>query len=630
MKRFMDSYIGKNSLKKCFQKLLLSAILILSLFSSLVFPQSSAQNIEVTAEVDSPTALVGEDITYTVTVKGANLPDNISPNVEGLDTPGLLLISTAQQRSLLSGSSFTIIINGKTIKQDKNAEEILQFAYVLRPQRPGGFRIGPATVTIGGQTYKSNVVTFDVSTQPTAPSGVSGRAPVFLHAEVNPTRTFVGESILVKFYLFAEPDHEIVDLGRFELPKLDGFMKTDLETPNKYKVIQQMLGNKPYNAIYLGRMILFPINAGRLTVGSMKMEYLERQIAGTNPFFGPQYRQYQGMLESAPVPIEVLPLPADGKPANFSGAVGKFTMKARLDRTTIVAGESVNLEITIEGTGNLESTNLPTLNLPAEFQSYPPEKQDQRTVIGEQVHSTRTIKYILIPQKEGAYPLGTVEFSYFDLQEGVYKNLQTPLPTITVNPSGTISTAFSVKPLEEIQTLGKDIQYIKPDAEFLENQATPFYKTKWYVAIHVIPLFLLGGAFLLNRRKTKLKTDEAFSRRISALPSAKKRLKRAEDFAKRGTHADLYQELSEVILNFIADMMNLKSAGLTTEDIRIKLAEIGANEEIIGNVMSLLNRCDEARYGLFSVSKEKLKKDLKETQNLIKTLAGLFRGKINK
>lgn len=624
-KKSIEKWGNTISLKNSFKKSGIALIAFIYFFTCHAFPQNSTHNIEVIADVDVPTVLVGEDVTYTVTVKGANLPDNISPIVEGLDAPGLSLISTARQRTLLSGSSVTIIINGKTIKQDKNAEEIVQFTYILRPQRPGGFKIGPASVLVGGQTYKSNIVTFDVSTQPIAPTGVTGRAPVFLHAEISPKQLFVGESVVAKFYLFAEPDHEITDLGRYELPKFEGFMKTDIEPPNKYKVVQQFLGNKPYNTIYLGRILLFPIKAGKLTISSMKIEYLERQRAGTHPFFGPQYREYKDILESEPVTIEALPLPGEGKPINFSGAVGRFSMKVNLGNSNIKVGESVNLELTIEGIGNLESTNLPTLNFPPEFQSYPPEKQDQRSVISEEVHSVRTIKYILIPQKEGTYSLGPIEFSYFDPLEHSYKTLQMSVPTITVAPSaGNIPSTFSIKPYEDVQSLGKDIRYIKPDTDSLEDQSMLFYQTEWYLAIHVIPLFFLGGAVLLNRRKTKLKTDKAFSRRISALPSVRKKLKYAEDSARSGKYEEFYQQLSSAILNFIADMMNLKAAGLTSEEIKTKLRERGADEKIIKNITNLLNRCDECRYTLSSIHKEKMKEDLKETQNLIKALVPLL------
>ena len=133
-------------------------IIILSALLALISQIGRAQNtqISVKAEVDPEQTLVGQVVTYSLTITGSNLPDSIAPEVPGFDAPGLQVIANRQNRSMMSGSSFTIVINGKTVRQDKNAEEQVVIEYVLRPMKTGSFRIGPASVDIGGNNYKSN------------------------------------------------------------------------------------------------------------------------------------------------------------------------------------------------------------------------------------------------------------------------------------------------------------------------------------------------------------------------------------------------------------------------------------------------------------------------------------------
>src|SRR5690606_37385186 len=64
-------------------------------------------------------------------------------------------------------------------------------------------------------------------------------------------------------------------------------------------------------------------------------------------------------LESEPARYEVEPLPKEGRPAGFSGAVGRFTIEAEAEATTVNAFDPIEVTITVRGEGLLEDVGLP-------------------------------------------------------------------------------------------------------------------------------------------------------------------------------------------------------------------------------------------------------------------------------
>ncbi|MCA8967770.1 MAG: BatD family protein, partial [Planctomycetes bacterium] len=62
-----------------------------------------------------------------------------------------------------------------------------------------------------------------------------------------------------------------------------------------------------------------------------------------------------------PIELEVLPIPEEGRPTPFYGAVGRFQIDAALDRESVKVGDSVKLTLTVRGQGNFEFLRMPEL-----------------------------------------------------------------------------------------------------------------------------------------------------------------------------------------------------------------------------------------------------------------------------
>ena len=64
-----------------------------------------------------------------------------------------------------------------------------------------------------------------------------------------------------------------------------------------------------------------------------------------------------------PLTIEVLPIPDEGRPVPYFGAVGRFQIAASLDQDRVRVGNSLKLKLAITGTGNFGFLRVPELDL---------------------------------------------------------------------------------------------------------------------------------------------------------------------------------------------------------------------------------------------------------------------------
>lgn len=144
--------------------------------------------------------------------------------------------------------------------------------------------------------------------------------------------------------------------------------------------------------------------------------------------------------EALPVTVEVLPFPEEGKPVTFNGAVGQFIMQLQLlSPSQTRVGDPVRLELSIIGTGELDTVSLPNIFCQPGFSGFfqkenlPPAEKGGKTEKTFQMEMHAVSPFI----KE----IPKIEFSYFDPYTKKYNTLtSSPIPLI-VQPL--LSTIFS-------------------------------------------------------------------------------------------------------------------------------------------------------------------------------------------
>ena len=269
------------------------------------------------------------------------------------------------------------------------------------------------------------------------------------------------------------------------------------------------------------------------------MQTQQRVRSIFDDFFG-SYTNVAKSLTAPGVTIHVAPLPS-GKPAGFSGGVGKFTITPSISQTEVQANEAVTIKLDISGAGNMKLLKTPAIDWPEGFEPYDPKVTNNFKTTTAGVSGTKSIEYLAIPRSGGDYTIPAVKFSYFDIEDKAYKTLATPEYTVHVkrgngangaNGENGETPVISYTQKEDIKQLGTDIRYIDTKEPKITNYKSPItnyhFIWLWYAAPALIALILL----IILRKQIKENADITRVRYKRANKVAQKRLKAASKALK--------------------------------------------------------------------------------------------------
>ncbi|MCE9615693.1 MAG: hypothetical protein K8T26_15600 [Lentisphaerae bacterium] len=134
-------------------------------------------------------------------------------------------------------------------------------------------------------------------------------------------------------------------------------------------------------------------------------------------WFGTTTFQSTRRLALLPLELKVLPLPADGRPAAFSGAVGRFTFKMEASPRDAAPGDLVTLLLALRGDGRLDAISCPPLASNALFRVYPPR------ALSDGKAGEKRFEQIVIPESTNAVITPAATFSFFDPVAGAYRTV---------------------------------------------------------------------------------------------------------------------------------------------------------------------------------------------------------------
>ncbi len=135
------------------------------------------------------------------------------------------------------------------------------------------------------------------------------------------------------------------------------------------------------------------------------------------------------LLDLPPIEFNVQPLPSQGRPENYTGAIGTFSLNVSISPTNFAPGELIEITAAIAGTGNLEQAEIRLLDSAPMFKVYDPKTID--SVPGRK----QVLKQIVIPQKPSANRIPEISFSFFDPNPAEYKTLSDGPFALNYNPA---------------------------------------------------------------------------------------------------------------------------------------------------------------------------------------------------
>ncbi|MDB5011227.1 MAG: hypothetical protein JWQ06_2016 [Mucilaginibacter sp.] len=409
-----------------------------------------------------------------------------------------------------------------------------------------------------------------------------------------------------------------------KMPDLTGFWNEDVKTNMQQQVpwhVETYKGLK-YNVADIKQIILFPEHAGNITIDPFSMAFIARIQAPARDFmeqfFSGAYNDVKYNAKSTPVVVHVKPLPQAGKPDSFTGAVGKFTIDANIDKTHVKANEGLNYKVKISGSGNIKLLKTLNTNFPADFEKYDPKITDTVTELVSGVSGTRFYNYLLIPRHQGDFTIDPVKFSYFNPATGRYVSLSTKSFKIKVDKGIAESnvTALSGADKQDVKLLAKDIRYIKTGDAGLSREDDEFYGSIGYYILLLSGPFAALAALAYRNWNQKNNSDIVKVKNRRAGKIAAKHLANAKNQLQAGNTKAFYEAVFKGLYGYLSDKLNISYADLDKDTIASALKARAVNERITGQLLETLDLCDMARYApVTHISQQEVFEKAKNTIN---------------
>jgi hypothetical protein len=569
-----------------------------------------AQTGRVTLEVSRHIVNVGEPVQVTVSIV-----------VEGQQGYDRYLPPTFGPEFQVAGGGMTTqnieIINWQVRRRES-------YTYNVTPLKGGALTIGPATIIVGGKRISSSRVTIQArgssittptpTVEPDAGVGAPGfpvhRAgePVFLAAVAQPRKVYLGQQVVVTWYLFTRSD--VLGFQTTKQPTTDNFWSEDLRSPRRLVFEQRMLGGRMFYAAVIARKALFPQQTGKLEVGPMGA-----RVRTLDTFASASSEQ-----TSEAVPIEVLPLPEQGRPRGFHEVnVGELEVAASLDRSSIKAGEGVTLKLVISGRGNLRQVKPPTLDDLDGFKVYKPTVEERFT-LEDSVSGEKIVSYLLMPTRAGQLRLPPIHLDYFDPIEEKYRRASTDPLSLTVTgkmPAGGAGAGESVAK----NVLSRTIRPPRPAGHLRhEPRRAPAYLRTLFIVLALFPVAFVFGWSGGERLRARLRRETAGSLRRAAGRRARAQLARAQERMRPGDVAGFHAALAGSMRSVLDHRLGLSIEGLTRPELKERMERGGFPADLVQDVAQELDACDAARFAPGAVDRAGLGASLDRVRRLLDRL----------
>ena len=530
-------------------------------------------DISVRAVVDQQQAQVGETITLSIEVSGAQNVE--APALEGLDGFAAQYVGPSTQVSIVNGQMSTATTH----------------RYALTPQREGRFTLGPFTVNYGSEEYRTQPLAVTVSRAPAvpqAPAAGQGGDELRLATTVAKTEVYLHETVPMDVTLYVG-NAQVSDV-QYPTVSAEGMSLDQFGRPRQYG---QMIEGRRWEAVQFHANVI-PLQAGARSLGPtvIRLNEIKRGRGGgmDQMFHAFTARRQPREVRAEAIELNVLPLPEEGKPQSFSGAVGRFTMQVSASPTEVTVGDPITLKIVLRGDGNLADARAPALVSLDGFKAY-----DAQVANGEG-DALRVFEQVLIPNDASVTGIPAVRFAYFDPTARAYQTVESAPIALAVRPAqpGQETRILAAEGARRItrEELGRDIVYIKDDLGTLRSRSAPWYGSWLFLLWQPIPILLFVAAVVFDQRRQRLSGDVRYARFTQAHRNARRGLTLAEEALKRADPGAFYDHLSRTMQSYLSDKLGLPPGAI---DAAVA-GDCGLSSESAQRLRQLFDVCEQVRF----------------------------------
>jgi hypothetical protein len=477
------------------------------------------------------------------------------------------------------------------------------YIYILLPTQKGALTIKQASIEINGQVYKTSPVKVNVTNAVEIPKDpnempvVSADNNIYLVADISKSNPYVNEPITVVYKLYFSFNIGISNWRELNKPKYNDFWSQNIDI--KQLVAQEgMFKGERYRYVVLRKTVLYPQKSGKLEIEPLSLDIDCQVPTNRRNFWGqPLMTEDSKRVSAGSKVISVKALPESGKTEDFTGAVGRFDFKVKPSKTVLKNGESLDLDISVAGTGNLKLFTLPKPVLPAALEMYDPIHDENVSTPLTGMTGKISDKYTIIPQYKGSYQIKPLRFTYFDLSSNSYKTISSQPITITVMDGPSMASSEKTAPNSTIKTevaITKTFAYNKQKTTLKSMEKEDFIGSGLFYSLVFLPFLAIPFLIVGKRRKDASDNDVAGNKIKRSNSLAKKYLGDAKK--QIGNKEPFYIALEKAMHNFLKAKIHIETSEMSKEKISEILQSRNAQLDTISEFITLTENCEFARY----------------------------------
>jgi hypothetical protein len=555
----------------------------IAVFTVILFTRATWA-VSLSASLDRATINLGDSATLSLEFDGGS-PQGIPslPDINGLQ------IGSASQFNQIN------IVNGQS-------SSVFTYRFTLTPQHTGRFTIPAMVANVNGQQVATRPVILTVlkADAPSTAEMNSGNEVAFMKLDPLPSKLYLGQMLTAQAKVYLRDDVE--DFGNFSFNGVtaDGFAIGKILGGSRDRV---QIGNRVYTVIPIS-IALTANKTGTLTLGPLSASMVivqagQSQQSG-NPFFQQFFNQGEQRritLTGDAVSVEALALPDQGKPADFSGAVGNFTMQASVGPTNVLVGDPITVHMQISGQGSLDTVSLPDQSSATGFKLFPPTVKNQITdQLGLQ--GEKTFEEIVTPQNADVRAWPPFSFSFFNPDDGRYHTLTQPAVPLIIRPAG--STAMPTILANQSSTpenqAPQDILPIKQNPGTFRTKSAPWIAQPVFLALQSLPAIAFLTLFVRRRQMDSLANNPRRRRQRAVALLVHDGLNELKTYAAQNQPDEFFATLFRLLQEQLGERLDCPASAITEnviEEHSILRSAPAATREALRELFQL---CNQARY----------------------------------
>ena len=496
------------------------------------------------------------------------------------------------------------------------------YTYFLAPKKRGSTNIGQASIEVKGVIYKTSPIEInvtaavDVPKDPNDPEYLASES-IDLVAEISKTDPYLNEAISVVYKLYIAENTGIRTWSEIDKPRYNDFWSQNIDV-KELKVQEGLYKGENYRFVVLKKTVLFPQKTGELSLEPLTLDISVEVPSNRRDFFGRRVTTTVNRTVTAGnLNIKVKPLPKQGRPENFSGAVGEFDFNVESSKKTLTASEAFNLKLEVSGKGNLMLFELPEPILPSSLEIYDPEHSEDIKTSLNGTKGRILDNYTIVTNESGQYPIPPISFSFFNPKTKRYETINSEKIIINASENPYVSKNnvdnISQDNISKIESKDSKFSSIYTSTKLEPIEKDDFFKSVLFWLLFITPLFFIPAIIIYTKIKGKRAMDFEGNKIRKNRKLAKKYLSEAKK--NIGNKESFYEALERALHSYLKAKLKIKTVDLNKDRIKSLLDNNSISSSNVAVFVKLLESCDFARYT--PLGKSDMVKDYENASEII-------------